>query len=344
MKHDGLVYPYGAALATGQIKSRPEDFQVVEELGFEPSEEGEHLFLLVQKAGLTTPELVDRIARDFSIYPRQIGYSGMKDKNALTTQWLSLHLPGQSTTAAVTGGDGYRILRALRNRNKLRRGTHKSNFFNICIRAVDDLPASSLTQLDDLASQGVANYFGAQRFGRRQDNVIQALAQLDRPKLKRARRSILLSSLRSYLFNQILSRRIALGYWSQPLDGDVFMLRGSHSIFSASLDAALSERFAGMDISSTASLYGEGESRLSGPALQLEQQVLDEYSEITDCLDRQGVSRQMRSLRVAVEDFGFEYDAGAKCLRLELRLPAGSYLTSLLDHFIRVSEPGQERF
>ena len=341
MKHEDLVYPYGGAHATGLIKSLPEDFQVVEELGFEPSGEGEHLFLLVQKAGLTTSELVARIARDYSIHPRQIGYSGMKDKNALTTQWLSLHLPGQSTTASVAGGDGYSILRALRNRSKLRRGTHKSNFFSICIRAVDELPAASRTQLDDLASQGIANYFGAQRFGRRQDNVIQALAQLDRPKLKRARRSILLSSLRSYLFNQILSRRIALGYWSQPLDGDVFMLRGSHSIFSASLDTALSERFAGMDISSTASLYGEGESRLRGPALQLEQQVFDESREITDCLDRQGVSRQMRSLRVAVEDFGYEYDAGERCLRLELRLPAGSYLTSLLDHFIRVSEPDQ---
>ncbi len=344
MKHEDLVYPYGVAHVTGLIKSCPEDFRVVEELGFEPSDEGEHLFLLVQKSALTTPELVDRIARDYSIHPRQIGYSGMKDKNALTTQWLSLHLPGQSAAASPAGGDGYRVLRALRNRSKLRRGTHKFNFFSICVRAVDALPGASLAQLDDLARQGIANYFGAQRFGRRQDNVTRALAQLDQPGLKRARKSILLSSLRSYLFNQVLARRIARGYWTQPLDGDVFMLRGSHSIFSASLDAALSERFAEMDISSTASLYGNGESRLSGAALQLEQQVFDENGEITNCLDRQGVSRQMRSLRVVVEDFAYEYDAGERCLRLELRLPAGSYLTSLLDHFIRVSEPGQARF
>jgi len=344
LKHGDLLYPYGAAVATGLIKSRPEDFQVVEELGFEPSGEGEHLFLLVEKSGLTTPELVVRIARDYSIHPRQISYSGLKDKNALTTQWLSLHLPGQEAVTTAVNGDGYRVLRELRNRSKLRRGSHKSNFFSVCIRAVHDLPAGSRAQLDSCASQGVANYFGAQRFGRRQDNVAQALAQLDQSRLKRTRRSILLSSLRSYLFNQILSRRISLGYWTQPLEGDVFMLRGSHSIFSAALDATLSERFATMDISSTASLYGKGDSRLSGEVLQIEQQVFAENREITDCLDRQDVSRQMRALRVTVENFSYEHDAAEKTLRLELRLPAGSYLTSLLDHFIGVSEPDQERF
>ncbi|MCP4389419.1 MAG: tRNA pseudouridine(13) synthase TruD [Gammaproteobacteria bacterium] len=336
MNHEQLLYPYGPALASGLIKSRPEDFQVVEELGFEPSGEGEHLFLLVEKIGLSTPELIDRISRDYSIHPRLIGYSGLKDKNALTTQWLSLHLPGQEAAPAAAGSDVYRVLRAQRNRSKLRRGSHKSNFFRICIRQVDELPADSRAQLDAIASGGIANYFGAQRFGRDQDNVAQALKQLDRRGLKRARRSILLSSLRSYLFNQVLSRRIFLDYWAQPLDGDVFMLRGSHSIFSQALDTTLSERFATMDISSTASLYGKGQSQLSGEALTLEQQVFDEQDEITDCLDRQGVARQMRALRAAVEAFDYEFDEAQKTLRLELRLPAGSYMTSLLDHFIKV--------
>ena len=81
-----------------------------------------------------------------------------------------------------------------------------------------------------------------------------------------------------------------------------------------------------------------------GKVLRIEQQVLAENREITDCLDRQDVSRQMRALRVTVEDFSYEYDAAEKVLRLELRLPSGSYLTSLLDHFIRVSEPDQKRF
>jgi tRNA pseudouridine13 synthase len=342
LKQQDLAYPYGKALAQGLIKSRPEDFQVVEELGFEPSGEGEHLFLLVEKSGLSTPQLIDRISRDYSIHPRLIGYSGLKDKKALTTQWLSLHLPGKPADSTVVDGDAYRVLRAQRNRSKLRRGSHKSNFFRIRVRQVKGFSADSRLQLDAIASGGIANYFGAQRFGRDQDNVAQALKQLDRRGLKRARRSILLSSLRSFLFNQVLSRRISLGCWAQPLDGDVFMLRGSHSIFSQALDATLSQRFAEMDISSTASLYGKGESQLGAKALELEQQVFAEHGEITDCLDRQGVARQMRSLRAAVEDFDYELDESEENLRLQLRLPAGSYLTSLLEHFIQVSEPVQE--
>ncbi len=339
MKHDELLYPYGSVQASGLIKSRPQDFQVLEELGFEPSGEGEHLFLLVEKSGLSTPELIDRVSRDYSIHPRHIGYSGLKDKNALTTQWLSLHLPGPQTIPEAVASDDYRVLRAQRNRSKLRRGSHKSNFFRIAIRQVKELPEDSKAQLDAISSSGIANYFGAQRFGRNQDNVVQALKQLDRRGLKRARRSILLSSLRSYLFNQVLSQRISLDHWAQPLDGDVFMLRGSHSIFSQALDATLSARFATMDISSTASLYGKGQSPLGAKALELEQQVFDGHGEITGCLDRQGVERQMRALRAAVEAFDYELDRGEKILRLELRLPAGSYLTSLLDHFIQVDEP-----
>jgi tRNA pseudouridine13 synthase len=342
LKQEALVYPYGAALIGGVIKSRPQDFEVFEELGFEPSGEGEHLFLQVEKSGLSTPELVERISRDYSIHPRHIGYSGMKDKNALTTQWLSLHLPGQKIDPAAADGDGYRVLRALRNRSKLRRGSHKSNFFRILIREVDDLPAVSSEQLQALGSLGMANYFGAQRFGRHQDNVEQALKQLAGTRLKRTRRGILLSSLRSFLFNQVLTRRIAQGYWTKPIEGDVFMLRGSHSIFSEAIDVTLLQRFASLDIASTASLYGSGQNQLSGDALQIEQQVFAEYAEITDCLDAQGARLQMRPLRVAVEELEYELDAATRTLQLQLRLPAGSYLTTLLAHFMQVSEPAQD--
>src|SRR5210317_2146264 len=87
------VYPYGRPATTGRLKSYAEDFRVDEELGFEPSGEGEHLFIQVEKKGLTTSELIDQIADDAGIKARDIGYSGMKDKMAVTRQWLSLRLP-----------------------------------------------------------------------------------------------------------------------------------------------------------------------------------------------------------------------------------------------------------
>jgi tRNA pseudouridine13 synthase len=90
-----LKYPYGVPHQTGIIKSQADDFHVIENLGFEPCGDGEHLFLHIEKTNLTTQDLIDHIAREYSVKARDIGYSGLKDKLAVTQQWLSVHLPGQ---------------------------------------------------------------------------------------------------------------------------------------------------------------------------------------------------------------------------------------------------------
>lgn len=332
------VYPYGSPAVSGVLKSSPADFQVDEELGFEPDEDGEHHFLLVEKTGLSTPELITRIAHDYSLHPGLIGHSGLKDKHARTSQWLSLHLPGKSLPAGKSAGDGYRILRQARHRRKLRPGSHKFNAFQLCLREVSKLPDQTIAQINLVTRQGFANYFGAQRFGRRQDNVKQALAQLANRRLQRSRKSILLSSLRSYLFNQILARRISLGHWDKPLSGDVFMLRGSHSIFRDEISEDLLARYQQLDIASSASLYGTGRNQIADEAQALEEQVFAQYEEITDCLDRQGSKLQMRALRAVADDFSYDYDAEKRNLRLKLTLPAGSYVTTLLEHFIALKD------
>jgi tRNA pseudouridine13 synthase len=335
-----LIYPYGAAQVGARLKSIPEDFEVEEVLGFEPQGEGEHLFLWVEKRGLTTHELVERIARDHGLTGAPIGYSGLKDKHALTRQWLSLQLPGKADPFDCPCGEGYRVLRQARHTKKLRPGSHKFNRFRLCLREVEDLPQRTRQQMDSVVTQGFANYFGAQRFGRKADNVEQALLQLGKRRLSRARKSILLSSLRSHLFNAILALRIEQGHWQAPLDGDVFMLRGSHSIFSEPVDAALLERYRQLDLSPCASLYGAGRSLMSGQAAALEQQVFAAHPEITACLENQRSNLQMRPLRALVESFSYDYDAAAKLLRLELSLPAGGYVTTLLEHFLLLEEPG----
>jgi tRNA pseudouridine13 synthase len=333
-----LPYPYGAALASGVFKSTPADFEVEEVLGFEPDGEGEHLFLWVEKKGLSTPELIARIAHDHSLKPAVISHSGLKDKHALTRQWLSLHLPGNGTPFDRPAGDGYRVLRQLRHHRKLRPGTHKSNRFRLRLREVSGLGDVTREQIETVASAGFANYFGHQRFGSKQDNVQQALQQLHSRKMSRSRRSLLLSSLRSQLFNLILARRIELGCWAQPLDGDVFMLRGSHSIFSEKLDADLLARYRRLDISSCASLYGSGVKPMSGQPRAIEQAVFAECADITSCLDRHGSRLQMRPLRALADGFEYDFDAAAGLLNLQLSLPAGSYVTSLLDHFIVLAD------
>ena len=332
------LYPYGPVVASAVLKSRPGDFEVSEELGFEPAGEGEHLFLLVEKSGLSTRELIGCIARDYSLDPKFIGYSGLKDKHALTRQWLSLKLPGKSPAYGLIEGNGYQVLKQARHTRKLRPGSHSHNSFKVRLRDVVDFSEQTREQLDAIAGRGFANYFGTQRFGRRQDNVKQALVELPRRRLKRSRRSLLISALRSYLFNRVLAQRIHLGHWDMPLDGDVFMLRGTHSIFTDTLDDALVDRYRMLDIASTGSLYGAGQNLLGREPRAIEAQVYTACEEITGCLDQQGAKLQMRALRAVVDQFSYEYDAANQSLRLKADLPSGCYMTTLLEHFIKARD------
>lgn len=332
------VYPYGPVVASAVLKSRPVDFEVSEELGFEPAGEGEHLFLLVEKSGLSTQDLIGCIARDYSLDQKFIGYSGLKDKHALTRQWLSLHLPGKNPAYGLIEGNGYKVIKQARHTRKLRPGSHDYNAFKVLLRDVVGFSEQTREQLDAIAGRGFANYFGTQRFGRQQDNVKQALVELPRRRLKRSRRSLLISALRSYLFNRVLAQRIRLGHWDLPLDGDVFMLRGTHSIFTDRLDDALVDRYRLLDIASTGSLYGAGRNLLNGEPRSIEAQVYAACEEITSCLDQQGAKLQMRALRAVVNNFSYDYDSGNRSLLLKADLASGCYMTALIEHFIKARD------
>jgi tRNA pseudouridine13 synthase len=148
----------------------------------------------------------------------------------------------------------------------------------------------------------------------------------------------LISALRSCLFNRILARRIRLGHWELPLEGDVFMLRGSRSIFTDKLDDALIERYRSQDIASTGSLYGVGHNLLSGEPGSIEAGIFADCGDITSCLEAQGARLQMRALRAAVDNLSYDYDAADRSLLLKVDLPSGCYVTTLLEHFIRLED------
>jgi tRNA pseudouridine13 synthase len=336
-----LKYPYGEPHQTGAIKSQVDDFRVVENLGFEPCGEGEHLFLCIEKTNLTTQDLIEQIAREFSVKPRDIGYSGLKDKLAVTQQWLSVHLPGQMNSVEIPSSSHYNLLQHGWHNKKIRSGSHRSNSFEVMVRGVADLSDQTQHQINDVKTFGMANYFGEQRFGARQDNVERAIHSFTNErrarKLSRTKRSLYISSLRSFLFNQILSRRIEQNHWQQPLLGDVYMLSGSHSLFTGDIDDNILERYQQQDISSAVSLCGAGSSLLSETALELEKAVFHQYSEIVECLSAQKVKLQMRTTRVAVESFDVTHDCDTQSLKVSATLPSGCFFTTLLRHFIDTS-------
>jgi tRNA pseudouridine13 synthase len=333
-----LAYPHGVAFINGLVKAQASDFRVTEELGFQPTGEGEHLLFFIEKSMMTTHELIERVAHDFSIKTRDIGYCGLKDKLAVTRQWLSLYLPGQMHSLKLPSVADYNLLDHQWHNKKLRPGTHRSNHFEVVVRDVESIPETTCRQLDMIRQQGMANYFGEQRFGRQGDNVEQAVRAFNNPrrarKLSRTKKSLYLSALRSFLFNRVLSRRIEQGIWTRPICGDVFMLSGSQSIFYEPINDELLERYNHQDISSTISLHGAGNRLLQSQAREIEDAVLAEHEAIGQCLLQVKAKLQMRAARVAVVDLKVEFDENAAILRIEARSPRGSYFTTLLDHFI----------
>ena len=199
-----------APASSGRIRSSPDDFVVEEVLGFAPTGEGEHLYLYLEKRGLNTQEVAQYIARQLMIHPKNISYSGLKDRQALTRQWFSVHTQ-RGFDPAVLDSEQVRVLESGRHRAKLKRGSHRSNRFRIVVRdleAAEDFDA----QVERVQAQGVPNYFGEQRFGRQGANVDRARDMFDgQLEPRRHERGLYLSAARAFLFNEILSRRVAEG-------------------------------------------------------------------------------------------------------------------------------------
>ena len=157
----------------GILKERPEDFTVDELPLYEPSGEGEHLYLFVEKRGATTHQAIKAVAKAFRVKQKAIGHAGLKDKHAVTRQHLSVWLPGlpdkTHEEACVTRMNHHPALHvhwAERHGNKLRRGHHGGNRFGIKVRGVG--PAAVLKAkpiLERLAARGLPNAVGPQRFG-----------------------------------------------------------------------------------------------------------------------------------------------------------------------------------
>lgn len=335
-----LNFPYAPVKLSGTIKSSPQDFQVIEQLGFEPCGHGEHLFLRIEKTALTTHELIQQLARKTGLKTRDIGYSGLKDKQAVTQQWISLHMPASKNIPQLEDSEDYRVLQVERNDKKLRVGVHRSNAFKIIIRNLKGQSDYLDSAVGDINRYGFANYFGEQRFGSNHDNVEQALRVLtNRHKLKRltrSKKSIYISALRSELFNQVLSRRLHEHIWKHPLQGDVFMLAGTQSVFNSDVNKDILQRYITHDIHSALSLFGRGESRLRGVAQGLEEEIFNTHGEWLEVLQQLGVKRALRANRGLVKDFKVDFQAGADEMNVSVELSKGCYLTTLLNHFIRV--------
>ena len=328
---DDLPYAYGLPPGQGMIRQNPEDFIVQEQLGFTPSGEGEHVFLQIEKRGENTDFVVGQLARFAGVAKRDVGFAGLKDKHAITTQWMSIWLPGRDMPDWESfAPSSIKILNIGRHARKLKRGALLGNDFTIRVRGLQGEQSKISQRLEQIKQHGVANFFGEQRFGYQGRNIENALALFKGAKVKRQQRSIYLSAARSYLFNQILSKRVELHDWDQALTGDLLMLDQSGSFFKLdNLDENIIQRMKAGKIHPTGALWGQETSDLTGCPRDIECAVIDQHSELANGLEQMGLKLQRRALRVNVDSLTWQF-IDDKTIELRFFLPAGSYATAVL--------------
>lgn len=337
--HNELAYAYHSPSATGFLKRHLDDFIVSEVLSYELSGEGEHIYLFIEKRGLSTQELMKKLSHRFNKPMRDISTAGIKDKYAKTEQWVGLHCPGE-TLEGLDGleGEGYRVLKHHRHLKKLKTGNVSHNHFQLILRDISDT-ADVERRLALIQKYGVPNYFGEQRFGIEGQNMNKARDLLfNKIKVKNQfLRGMYYSAARSFLFNQLLHHRLTQGHWHQALSGDVMQLSGTHSIFTIEeVDETIVNRIALHDISPAAVLWGQGVERASGQALRLQEQVLAPYQDLCQALEDHGLQRAYRSMILAVSDLNWAWSGSD--LLLSFTLPAGAYATVVVRELLLYQE------
>jgi len=331
------THALGVPGARGRVRTRPEDFQVEEVLGFEPDGEGIHALLQVRKRGANTQWVARRLAELAGVRSVDVGFSGLKDRNAVTTQWFTVNLTGRAEPDwQGLASDDLAILTVTRQRRKLRRGVHRANRIRLVLRDLDADPDDLERRLTAIGRWGVPNYFGEQRFGRDGGNLDKAWALLSGELRVRDRhqRGLYLSAARAMLFNRVLSRRVEAGSWEQAVPGDVMMLDGSRSIFPIQeVDRAIRDRVERGDIHPTGPLPGRGESPGTGLARELETGALADCGAWCHGLAEHGLKHERRPLRAFAWDADWALSSPGT-LELAFTLPAGAFATAVLRELI----------
>jgi tRNA pseudouridine13 synthase len=311
------AYPASGASAT--LKRLNQDFIVTELPLQPPSGEGEHLWLDIEKNGANTAFVAQQLAEAAGVKEVDVGYAGLKDRYAITRQWFSIYLPkGETPDLTRIQHPEFTVLSQSRHVKKLRPGDLQGNRFRIVLRDVTGENDAIEANLKAVASQGVPNYFGAQRFGHGGGNVTQGLAMLARQIRVRSpkKKGIYLSAVRSFVFNEVLALRIQNGLWGKTLPGDVMDEAGRP----------------------TGPLWGRGRVITTDQAQALENGVAERHAALCEGMEFAGLDQERRALVANPAGMSWEW-LQADQVVLTFSLPAGTYATSVLNEILRTTEP-----
>lgn len=335
----------------GKIRAMPEHFVVDEIPLYEPEDEGQHLYVNITKVGLTTKEVQKELAKLFDLHRNDIGFAGMKDKFARTTQTFSIsvgHGPTSIADASIKRiADALPVMVnwARLHKNKLKTGHLLGNRFQIRVTSLNN-PAGEASEqatniVDKLCQSGVPNYFGPQRFGHNGANVERGLEIIRSGERSRNRKDkwlqkFLISSYQSYLCNQYLAKRIEIDVFDSLLQGDIAKKYETGGIFDVEDLTAEAPRYQAKEISFTAPIFGPKMRRAGEAAGELEESILDASDVTIEDFAKVKVEGTRRLGRLLLPDLEIIPVADEPSLDIAFSLPKGAFATTVLREIMKV--------
>jgi tRNA pseudouridine13 synthase len=323
----------------GSLRASPEDFRVDEIPAYLPSGAGPHLYLRIEKRGRTTRDALRTLASALGVPERDAGYAGLKDKAAVTTQWLSFPAAKDPDPAALAA-PGLAVLEVSRHANKLRPGHVRANRFALVVRGGD--PGRARAAAAALLERGLPNFFGPQRFGAEGRNAEIGRALLrgeGGPDVRRAARDrfvrrLSISAYQAALFNRWLAARMGDGLFAAALAGDVMKKLDSGGLFTCEDPAADEPRVARFEISPAGPMFGHKLRPAAGEALAREERILAADGMTLADFARGGGEAEgtRRAARLRVEVLVEPLEGG---YRASFELPKGSYATVLMRELVK---------
>jgi tRNA pseudouridine13 synthase len=329
----------------GQLKAEPTHFVVEEIPLYEAGGSGAHLYLSLTREGWNTKRVADALADLFSLNRRDVGFAGLKDRNARCTQTFSLPGLAPEDAERIEPALPFQVNWARQHSNKLKVGHLLGNRFCITVSELAVPPDEALSRSQVIAAavaeRGVPNFFGPQRFGHEGGNVAKGRAMLlgQAPRRDPWLAKLLVSAYQSHLFNRYLVRRIESGLFGQLIQGDVCKKAETGGMFQVQDAPAEQPRYQRGEITFTGPIYGKKMWAAQGPAAELEASVLAEAELSAEDLQRARVDGSRRPARLWLPVI--ELAADGQGLQVNFNLPKGAYATVILREFIK-SEQGLE--
>ncbi len=322
----------------GRIKENPDDFEVEEIPAYEPAGVGDHLFLWIEKSGMGAEFFLRQVARRLGIPPGEVGTAGLKDRHAVTRQYVSVPAAVEADLGRLDG-DGIRLLRTARHGNKLRAGHLRGNRFRILVRAANPRESHSLqATLEKICTHGLPNYYGLQRFGKDGETADLGLRLLKGERGKARSpflRKLALSAVQSLLFNAYLSRRLTDGLLRRVIAGDVMAKWPAGGMFTAEDVVVEQDRFDRRETVHAGPMFGRKTFPARHEAAEREASLLGDAGFTSTTFN--GFGKLLQGTRrhnlVYIDDLTAAWEPEG--IRLTFTLPAGSYATVLLREIMK---------